>query len=341
MTENTASAEPVTEEVVSSEQVTPETTAPEPTEDERYSDIYDKLTSEDQPDEPEPETAKPEQPEPEKAEEQADPAPPHVPREVKESWSQLPENVREAISRSHREMSQKNAEMGRQVQATKPLYDRLVQAAKENPQLAQMTPDQIAQDAFSLAQVNAQIQQDPARAVMGLIQKYELGPVIAQAMGQQANQTPQQVNALQQHVQRLEQRLAQVGDPQFLEQQYSQFATKQQTLTEVEKFAQTADHWSDVEADIPAFIEPARKAVGDGASNADILSKAYDLATYAKGLVAKPAAGDEPAVKADPKKAEAVKKATAVNVKSAPSGNPRELSEDDRLAAVYDRAINA
>ncbi|MBM1556673.1 hypothetical protein JQV19_08435 [Sulfitobacter mediterraneus] len=334
MTDTTAAPAPVTDEVATDEVTTQEAVTPEiESEDDMLDAAFDRISA----DEPPIELKEPE-PEPEQAE-AAPQAPTDLPGEIKDAWADIPENIRDVVAQSHRNMSQKNADMGRQVQATKPVYDVLLQAAKDIPELASMTPDKIGQEVFALAKINAQIRTNPMAAVMGFVQKYNLGPQMAQAMGQQGS--GQNVIALQNEVTTLKQELAKAADPAHLRQAYQQFSTEQQTVQSVEQFAASAEHWADVEPLIPAYIEPARASLAENASEKDVLSKAYDLAVYAKGIVAKAKDGDEPSPQPDPEKAEAVKRATSVNMKGTVTGNPRTLSEDEALSAAFDRASSA
>lgn len=342
MTENAAAPAPVTEEVTpnetqSVETPTVETSAPEPSERDAMSDIYDKLNAPDDPIESD-EPVVQEEP---KAEEtvEAEKPPSDLPGGIKTQWGNIPAEARDAITEAHREMAAKNADMGRQNQATKPVYDVLVNAAREMPELANMTPEQIGKEVFNLAKVNAQIQRDPVNTIAGFIQKFNVGPQVAQLLGGQVGD--QTFMAMQQKIASLEQELSKSGNPEFLEQQFSRFSAKQQAVTEVDQFAATAEHWGEVVNDIPMYLDPARKALSESASNADVLSKAYELATFARGLAAKAQVGDEPAPQPDPKKAEQVKKATSVNLPSTASDGKRNLSEREKLSAAYDRAMNA
>jgi hypothetical protein len=330
----------VTESVTPNE--TPSTS--EPSEAEAMEAIYDRLNGEDQ-DSPEPnESASDDAREgAEDAVAEVQPeevkAPTDLPGGIKAHWTAIPEEARQAITDAHREMASRNAEMGRQNQATKPVYDILLTAARDLPELADMTPEQIGQEVFNLAKVNAQIQRDPVGTIVGFIQKFNVGPQVAQLLGGQVGD--QTMLTMQQQLASLTDELSKRGDPQFLEAQFTQFSAKQQAVTDVNQFAAQAEHWDAVVNDIPMFIEPARSALDEGASHADVLSKAYDLATFARGLVVKAGAGDEPAPVPDPEKAQKVKKATSVNIPGTASDTKRTLSEQEELGAAYDRAMNS
>jgi len=352
MLENTAAPAPVTDEVTPNEApntdiAATEADSSEASERSAMSDIYDKLHAPDESGDDVSDDVSDAPVEQDDLEAKAEPAAPVVedkppsdlPGGIKSQWANLSPEAREAITESHREMATKNADMGRQNQATKPVYDVLVNAAREIPELANMTPEQIGKEVFNLAKVNAQISRDPVNTLLGLVQKLNIGPQMAQAMGQQAS--GQNVQFLQGKIAELEQKLTQAGNPEFLEQQFNQFTAKQQSNNDVVQFAANAEHWADVEADIPLFIDPARNALSPGASNADTLQKAYELALFARGIAAKVEAGVEPAPQPDPFKAQQVKKATSVNLPSTASDSKRNLTDREKMSAVYDRVMNA
>ena len=83
-------------------------------------------------------------PEPEKPAEPAPEAPTDLPPALRAKWANMPEEARDAVLSSHRDLARRLADQGRVVQASKPVFDVLVQAAKEIPTLADMTPQQIA-----------------------------------------------------------------------------------------------------------------------------------------------------------------------------------------------------
>lgn len=357
MTENTAAPAPVTEEVTPNEAsladvTTTETDGSDAANREAMSGIYDRLhaqgdTEEVANDSPPEEAA--DAPDGEEAVAKDEPGeketppvedkpPSDLPGGIKSQWANLSIEARNAITESHREMATKNADMGRQNQATKPVYDVLVNAAREIPELAGMTPEQIGAEVFTLAKANAQITRDPVNTLLGLVQKFNVGPQMAQAMGQQAS--GQNVQFLQGKIADLEQKLTQAGNTEFLEQQFTQFTAKQQANDEVLQFANSAEHWADVEADITLFIEPARNALPPGASNADTLGKAYELALFARGIAVKAEDGEEPSPQPDPFKAQQVKKATSVNLPGTASDSKRNLTDREKMSAAYDRAMS-
>jgi hypothetical protein len=91
---------------------------------------------------------------------------------------------------------------------------------------------------------------------------------------------------------------------------------------------------------MPAFVQAARDELGHGASPKDVLTQAYNTAleTLLPGIKAKSQAADEAAVATDPARTAAALKAISTNVTGKQSGKTRDLTEEEALGAVYDRA---
>lgn len=310
-----------------------ETAAPsEMTEDEALDAAFDKAME--APDEPE-EAAATEGPTLEEVVDD-DPVPSDIPAELQKAWKVIPKETRDALAASQRNMSQKAAEQGRLMAGIAPIRDVLVQAAREMPNLAGMRPEQVATEVFALAKISRQFNENPVETMIGLIQKHNIGPQIAQALGQAS----QPADALQQKVALLEKQLQQAADPDRVQQTVENVLTQRSVLDEVTKFAQDAEYWGVLEPHLPQFVQAAREELGDSASAKDILSRAYDTALSRLMPAAK--ANAQAAVTSqpvpDPKKAEAVLKAKSVNVTSRTTGEARVRTEDELLDAAWERA---
>lgn len=315
-----------------------ETAAPsEMTEDEALDAAFDKAME--APDETE------DVPDPEKADSPTleevvddDPAPSDIPAELQKAWKTIPKDTRDALAASQRGMSQKLAEQGRMMTGIAPIRDVLVQAVREMPNFANMRPEQVAAEVFALAKISRQFNESPVETLMGLIQKHNIGPQIAQALGQTPQ--PADAQAVQQKLARLEQQLQQAADPERVQQTVENVLTQRSVLDEVTKFAQEAEYWGVLEPHLPAFVQAAREELGDGASAKDVLNRAYDTALSKLMPAAK--ANAQAAVTSqpvpDPKKAEAVLKAKSVNVTSRTTGDARVRTEDELLDAAWERA---
>lgn len=335
-----ATAQALVTETALPEQVstTPDTTDAEPD----YGAVYDKLTAEETVEAPA-EAAEPAQEAqeevaaPEPAQEAVD-APTDVPVALRKHWSALPEDAREAVLSSQREMSRKLSDMGRQVQGISPIRDVLVEAVKTNPAIANMRPEEVARDVMELAKVSADFRSKPLETFLSLAQKHNMVDALRQALGGQP-QAAQQTATLQNELRELKQQLARAANPEFIREQVSAVTMQERVLSDVQAFAATQEHWQEVEAYMPKVIPLIREAMPE-ASGKDVLAKAYDLAlqTYRPDLKAKAQAAVEAAVTPDPERTQAALKAKSVNVPGRTTGKPREMTEEEIYAAAYDRA---
>lgn len=268
-------------------------------------------------------------------------APSELPPEVREAWGDIAEGARDAITKSHREFNRMLSEQGRQLHGIKPIQDSLVKAVKELPHLADMKPDQVANQVFELAKVSAQFAQDPVKALMGYIDKHGLKEQMGQALAGHPLQGGETIQRLNNHIQTLERKIQQFEDPDFMRSQVSAITSEQSTMSEVTAFAKSAVHWGKVEDHLPHFVALERQMQPE-ASPQDVLKAAYEAAVSRFVPEARKASEEaiseasEPA-QPDPEKTKAALKAKSVNVRSQPSTKTRTLSEREELAAVYDR----
>lgn len=321
--------------------------------------IFDKLTAEpvtedapapaEQPEaEAQPETAEKAEdqaaPEPEKAAEpepEAKPEPVAVPSElpapIKAQWQAMTPEARDAVMQAHREMANRLAETGRVAAAARPVYDVIVQAARELPVLQDMRPQEIAQEVFHLARTAEELKRDPVGTLLRVAKERGALEGVRQALsGQQPTDT---TPALVAEIRSLKAQLAQVADPSALEQRVMQTMTARETERAVTEYASTAEHWPAVEALMPQYVQIAQTRLGEGASVKDVLDAAYDMAIHAdptlRAKVTAPAPKPQP--QPDPARTAAQLAARSVNVASKSSSNPRPMTERQRLESVWDR----
>ena len=315
-----------------------ETTEAEPD----YGAVYDKLTAEPATEAPEEAKSEPEKAvdapaEVETAQEPVE-APTDVPVGLRKHWSALPEEAREAVLTSQRELSRKLSEMGRQVQGISPIRDVLVTAIKDLPALASMRPEQVAQEVVHLAKISADFRSKPLETFIALAKQHNMTDALKQALG--GNQPAAQETAqLQGQIRALQEQLSRAADPEFIRQQVSAVTMQERVLSEVQAFAAKQEHWAEVEPLLPQFIPAIRDAM-PGASEKDILERAYETALHLKrpDLKAPAKAAVEAATQPDPERTQAAIQAKSVNVPARTTGKPRELTEEEAYSAVYDRA---
>lgn len=318
----------------------PETAAPA-SETDQMGAIWDKLTAEAEPEAAETveEAPKAEETAPETPEEPslaASEAPTDLPASIKAKWAEIPEAARDAVLQSHRELAAKLTEQGRITKAAKPVYDVLVQAAREIPSMQNMKVADIAQDVFQLAQVQGMLQADPVGTLLQIAQEHGAIEALAARLTGQAAPAAIPATALTKQIQALQAQIAQLADPSLVDRRVQQTLAEREISRTVEQYAASKEHWAAVEPVLPQFIELAQQGQGDGASAQDILDAAYDMAIHAiPALRAKVTAAAAPAT--DPRLTAAQMKAKSVNVVSRPSSAPRQMTERQAMEAVWDK----
>ena len=273
-------------------------------------------------------------PEPEPAPE----APSDLPKAIRDNWAAVPEEARAALVESHRELSKKLTDQGRLVQGLAPIQNVLTGAIKDMPWVANMRPDEVASELMELAKAGHALQTKPAETILNIAKRYGVEDQIRAAFSGQPQEP--QTQSLLKEIAALKGELKRVSDPDYLRSQVSAVTHESRVMDEVTNFAKTADHWDKVENHVPLLIPAVKAKLGEGASTADVLKLAYETAIgiYAPEIKAKAEAAAQAAQSADPEKTEAALKAKSVNITGKSTGRTRALSEDEMLAAAYDRA---
>jgi len=302
----------------------PETEAPEPK--------AEGETAEAEPEgEAEPETAQEPVPEP----------PTHLPASLRNAWAGMSPELRETVDNAYRDISGRNAELGRTVKAVKPTYDALVHAAQQLPSMRDMTPEQIAKDVFAMAVIQNNLNSDPVGTILNVAKRYGAVDGLRAALaGQAPGAEVQTIQEMHAEIRDLRRQLSGYADPKAIDERVERTLTVRSVSDEVSKFAASAPHWGDVENIMPSMVDLAKARLGDSASAKDILSAAYDMAVNALPDVrAKAAAAKQPPARPDPQKIEGAAKAKGINVKGAPTGGrPQFKSHEEELGYIYDRA---
>jgi hypothetical protein len=278
-------------------------------------------------------------------------APSYLPQEVRDAWKDIPATARDALARSQQDMSARLADMGRRAKGFEPIQEVVTRAAQEFPELMNMTPDKIAQDAFTMMQTRAQLMRDPVNTLIQVAQQSGALEALAQRLGGQGQQSvtnepqpPQTVATagleadLRGQIQALTQQVQNITNPAAIDSAVSNAIQERDTQTQITDFAATKEHWAAVETDIPHFIPAAQNIKGPGASHTDILGAAYDMAINARGLMAPAPAPAKADPAPAPKRTEAVIKAKSVTLNSG-EGKDAPISEMEALGNAYDRAM--
>lgn len=325
------------------EALAPETAAPivqEPSINDEMDAIWDKHNSEkepnDAPEQPEAEAEAADEPSEEPAEKVEIPS--EIPRQLRAYWDTLSEEARTGLQDFARETNRKMSEQGRLMHGISPIRDSLVEATQKFPHLSDMSPQDVAQEVFKLAEISAQFESKPVETLLGLAQKHGMVDQLKQALTGQPVETNNQLREIIQANEQLRRKVAQLEDPNYIRSQVTAVTSEERTMSEVESFAKTAEHWDKVENTIPELIPAVRARMGEDASAKDVLQAAYDLAVGwvmpKEGKAPEEAAEVSAAQVTDPEKAKAVLKAKSVNVSSQPS-KPRQMSQRETDEAIW------
>ncbi len=271
---------------------------------------------------------------------QAVSVPSDLPASVKDVWAKLSPDQAKVMAEYKTAQDRKFSELGRQIEQVRPVADRLSSALQNVPELRGYTPDALAQGALELATIQAKLErgspQDRTAIVMEIAQRYGVN-----LTGQQPTQDQNLIYSLQQKIAQLE---GAVGQQPDIDAHVSDAIQRREVSTQIQAFATAKPLYSVVEHLLPAFVAEAK------ASNPAIgVTEALDYA-YQKAIESQPALKDlvqaqeaakaaTPIARISEQRADAAKKAAAINVKPATPTKPRDASDDELMASAYRRAM--
>jgi len=301
--------------------------------------IWDKLTEENAVEEAEPSTPDAPEPQPEApVAALVDEPPSDIPASLRQHWSTIPKEARDAVIATQRDAGRKLAEQGRLVNGVKPVVDVLNRAVREIPSLAKMTPDQVAKDVFEGAKMVAAIRANPVANIVNLAKQHgALDALKAHLSGQPAGQSNESV-AVMRELNDLRRKFAELSNPDIRSEEVSRILAQRETESFVTGFAaENAENWAQVEAFIPNMIPLAKQRLGSSASAPDTLALAYEMAVHAHpDLRAKMQAAAQAPALSDPTRTAAQRAAKSVNVTSQP-GKAAPMTEKAAMEAVWNK----
>lgn len=265
------------------------------------------------------------------AEQQAKPdVPSNLPRAVRERWGELDDGLKDILQEQQNRLERVSAEAGQQKQAIGPIYDKVVQAAQEFPQLAQMKPAQIADEVFELARWANSLHSDPVSAILSIAQEKGVSEALKGKLGGESSDT---VAGLQQQVATLTQQIQRMADPAAIRETVTQQLTENTVQSEIKAFSQSKADWAEVEPHLAQFIPVARE-MKPGASITEILGSAYEMAQYAL-----PNTRNRLLTERETEAAR--KRAQSVNVNSQGAASASDLTEDQQMEQIWARLQGA
>jgi hypothetical protein len=279
----------------------------------------------------------------------ATPAPAHLPQNIKGLWDGMSEDARKAWAAHVTETDRKFGEQGKVLGQIKPFHDEFAAAMSKFPEFKSLTPTEMAAGAVRLAGVQLAMNKNPVGTILEVAKQFNVMDKLAQVFGGQGKPAApgdqgQLVASLERKIAGLEAELKASSNPEKLRETVSATIDQKMKWNEAAsafaEWSKDLPHYADVEATLPTFVKMVIEQKGLARPPKEILAEAYDMAINANPEVrAKVRAAEATATAAnqDPKRAEAAKKAASINVKPSATGKERVLTEDEILAATYDR----
>lgn len=261
--------------------------------------------------------------------------PPNWRMDMADVWEAVPEQQREKLGKWSQELHAKMSDMGRKVADVQAIYDDMTASYPERFS----GPDAMAPvDAVKfLYQVQKDMDARPVETILEIASRYNAIPDIARALGMGGDQNAQ-VQTLQNTIQQLEARIADMVSPQAITNHITRAMTEREVVSSVEKFMAEKPFFSEVESVLPKFIEIARENEPE-ADPLHLLATAYDMAVNAFPAVREKAqAASKAAVQPD-LRAAAAKKAASINVRSTANSKAKPRSQEEALGDTYDRLM--
>lgn len=267
--------------------------------------------------------------EPESTPEAAAPLPP-VPG-LEEVWESIPTEAKAKLAAKAAEDTGRITDLSRQVGSFKQINEVVKKHRDlyESRKMPDGSPVSATTAMDFLFNAQRKLDQHPASGILDIIDQYgpdvraELAAVLT---GQKAIQRPAQPATPPVDVEAL------------VEEKLQGFLMAQQAEEEISRLSKDKPLYSEIDTDdMVHHINAARKKLGQAASKEAVFNEAYDRAVNADPVLrAKAAAAKAPVVKAP--NAEAAKRANSVNLTSTSSGKTRALTEDELLAAAWDKS---
>lgn len=263
---------------------------------------------------------------------------------VKGAWEKTPAEIRAFVAAREQDLQGRLSEHGRQMSTFKPIQEVLEKNARYfDPNTGKKVADgkvvTHAQAVEYLFNVQNAMEAAPVQTIMDIIDRYGIRDKIAATFGQTVQQGETE---LRQEIAGLKQMLASVHNPATIDdrinQKLQERVDQQSAADEVSRLASDKPLYSEIpEVDMVEAIHKARRKLGDAASKEAVFTMAYDMAVNADPDLRAKAAAAKPAATNGAAKVEGARRAAAVNIPSTASGKGRVLTEDEELAAVYER----
>lgn len=263
---------------------------------------------------------------------------------VKGAWEKTPAEIRAFVAAREQELQSRLSDHGRQLSTVKPIQEVIDRHAhyfdpQKGRKLADGSVVTPAKAIDFLFNAQANLDRAPVESIMAIIDSYGVRDKIAAAFGQTVQQGESE---LRQEIAGLKQMLSSVHNPATIDdrinQKLQERVDQQSAADELTRLSADKPLYSEIpEVDMVEAIHKARRKLGDAASKEAVFGLAYDMAVNADPDLRAKAAAAKPAATNGAAKVEGARRAAAVNIPSTASGKGRALTEDEELAAVYER----
>ncbi len=245
-------------------------------------------------------------------------------------WAQIPAEVQAKIATHQAAQHSRLTEQGRQISTYKPIFDA-VEQHRDVLDYHRMEDGSAVPPAFAvdfLFKAQRQLDANPIGGLIEIADRYGVREHLAAALTGQIPipQTPQQPAGMSPaDIQRIVQEsLSEEAQVRALNDELSRLSKDKPLYAEIP------------EPEMVHYIHRARDRLGETATKEAVFDLAYDMAVNADPTLRAKAAATKVAPSNSQQTADA-RRAASINVTSTSSGKARQLTEDELLAAEYDR----
>ncbi|UXS69165.1 hypothetical protein FY145_01065 [Agrobacterium tumefaciens] len=255
-------------------------------------------------------------------------------------WGKIPEDVKEDLRAHQEELHKTLSQQGQALSTFKPVMD-VFSNYKEyfGGGSGNYKPHEAVDYLFNLQR---QMDDNPIETLMTIADTYELRPQLQQMFGGTGEGGNANTETLLKTISRLESTIREMSDPSRIDERITTKLSEDREVKEIDdllgRTSKDMPLYDQIpEPDLVSFIHMAKQKLGGSASKEAVLKRAYDMAVNADPDLRAKAAALTSAADNDPAKVAAAKRANATNLRSTSSGRGRELTEEEELAAVYDK----
>ncbi len=256
-------------------------------------------------------------------------------------WAKVPAELRGELRTHQEELHKTLSQQGQALSAYKPVGD-VISKYKDyfGGERGNYKPHEAIDYMFNLQK---QMDDRPLDTLLEIADRYELRPKLAEAFGGQAVQTAPETTTLLREIGELKNTIRQMADPTRVDERITQKLHEDRQASEIETvmsrvFKETPLSDQVPEQALASFINMSWDKLGNTASHESVLKYALDMAINADPDLRSKAAALKSAAANDSKRVADAKRANETNIRSTSTGGGQKLTEDQELAAAWDKA---